>query len=164
MSWTSVLLALVCASCISGNYVRFDVEVPPDPVAIAKLVPGQSTLGECLDGLGAPLVVRELGTGAVLAWGARRDVGWNISANIPVGRVGNANFRYSQQRDSLKGVVLFFDADWTLVRFEEGWLGKILPNAKPRPQEIPVNDSDDQTSLEPGESPPRAGASIHRFP
>ena len=85
--------------------------------------------------LGAPLVVRELQRGAVLAWGGRKDSGWNVTIDVPLG--GNdAAFSYSRDRGGLRGAVLFFDEAWTLTRLDSGWLRDILPGEIQRSQTL----------------------------
>lgn len=137
-------LAFAASGCVSGDYERFDIETPPRREVIDGLVVGQSELGQCLAGFGAPLFVRELGTGAAMAWGARRDHGWNISASVPVGKGFNANLRYTTERVALRGIVCFFDADWKLVEFKEGWLEELLPidaeDGPARPQDVDLID------------------------
>ena len=140
MGWVIVLgggaLASLTLGCVTWDYGRVDVEVPPDETLLASLVPGESSLQTCLEGLGAPLYVRELGEGSALAWGARRDGGWNLSTTVPTGEAIDASFRYSSVREGLRGVVLFFDEHWVLIGLERGWLTEILPDARPRPQSI----------------------------
>lgn len=131
-----MLIALLATSCVSGDYERFDAEMPPEKAAVERLVIGESNLTSCLAELGAPLQVIELGAGAVMAWGARRDVGWNVSANIPFSDSASGTLRFSQEHFGYRGVVLFFDEQLLLERIKRGWLAEILPDAQPRPQFI----------------------------
>lgn len=143
-SFAIAALALLASGCVSGDYERYDIETPPKREVLDSLVIGQSDLSVCLAGLGAPLFVSELGSGAALAWGARRDKGWNVSASVPVGKSFNASLRYTTERIALRGVVCFFDADWTLVEVKEGWLEELLPldeEGEPaRPQDVEFLD------------------------
>lgn len=133
---TALLVSLLASSCLSGDYERFDAEMPPQEAALERLLIGESDLTKCLAELGAPLQVFELGGGAVLAWGARRDVGWNVSASVPMGDSKSGTIRFSQEHQGYQGVVLFFDDQLVLERIKRGWLAEILPNAQPRPQLI----------------------------
>jgi hypothetical protein len=130
------LITLLVSSCLSGDYERFDAEMPPKEAAIERLMIGESDLTTCLDELGAPLQVIELGAGAVMAWGARRDVGWNVSANIPLSDSAGGTMRFSREHFGYRGVVLFFDEQLILEQVKRGWLAEIVPEARPRPQFI----------------------------
>ena len=131
-----LLCSLLAGGCISGDYARIDAEMPPDESAVGRLVLGESSLSTCLAELGAPLQVAEFADGAVMAWGARRDVGWNVSASVPLSDSTTGSLRFSQERAGYKGVVLFFDEEMVLQRLKQGWLAEILPDRQVRPQTI----------------------------
>ena len=63
----ALALPLLSGGCLSGTYNRIDIQRAPTEAELEPLVPGESDLDACLDALGAPLVVRELRDGAVLA-------------------------------------------------------------------------------------------------
>lgn len=101
-----------------------------------QLVAGESDLETCLRTLGAPLVVREDGEGAWLAWGWAERRGWSLTISVPVAESANASLRYGRRLDGLEGAVLFFDSDWTLVAKRRGFLAEILPPAQVRAQVV----------------------------
>lgn len=101
-----------------------------------QLVAGESDLETCLRTLGAPLVVREDGEGAWLAWGWAERHGWSLTISVPVAESANASLRYGRRLDGLEGAVLFFDSDWTLVAKRRGFLAEILPPAQVRAQVV----------------------------
>lgn len=100
-----------------------------------ELVVGEDGLERALDVLGAPLLVRENGDGAVLAWGWSRDRGWGVRARLP-GNSRNASFNYAQVQRGLRGLVLFFDPEWTLTAMRRGRLSDVLPPSQERAQLI----------------------------
>ena len=133
----SVLAALVLlgltGSCVSGGYtVRTRYQEPP---AHFGLRPGEADLTACLAVLGAPLVVREHNGGAVLAWGWSRHASWELSFTVPIDSE-SGSFRYRRGVDGLTGLVLIFDAGWTLRSIREGNLSDELPPAQRRAQVV----------------------------
>lgn len=125
----AVLVALIAPSCVSAtlesrNRYR---EVSGEEV----LVIGEDGLERSLEILGAPLVVRENGDGAVLAWGWARERGWGLRARVPV-KGARASFDYSQASRGLQGLVLFFDDQWRLTAMRRGQLADVLPPSQVR--------------------------------
>ena len=121
------------AGCLSGQWTAWRAHREP-PEAHASLRPGDG-LGACLDTLGAPLLVREHKDGAVLAWGwldARR---WGLSLSVPLGDP-SGSIAYQRADLGLEGLVLFFDAGWTLTAIRSGRLAEVLPTEVRRVQVV----------------------------
>lgn len=129
----ALALALLAPGCVSATLESTNRyrEVRGEEA----LVVGEDGLGRALDVLGAPLLVRENGDGAVLAWGWARDRGWGVRARLP-GNSRNASFNYAQLQRGLRGLVLFFGPDWTLTAMRRGRLVDVLPPAQSRAQLI----------------------------
>ena len=129
------LVLLACAlgppasGCISATWSvsRRQREVQGD----AALAVGEDGLAAALERLGAPLVVRENGDGAVLAWGWSRERAWSVTADLPL-RAVDVSFRYRDALRGLEGLVLFFDHDWRLVARRRGSLAELLPLSQAR--------------------------------
>ena len=123
---TVVLLALLAASCVQFSWERNSRYGPVSSAALAALRPGESDLTQCLSAFGAPLWVWEDveggRSGAALAWGwvGERDLGVRVS--VPVSHGLAASVDYDRIDRRMKGVVLFFDEGWTLVRWRTGML------------------------------------------
>lgn len=132
----TILVALVACStgCIAATLER--ERVLHEPLGVYSLVVGESDLDDCLAALGAPLVVRENGEGAWLAWGWAERGGWSLTASVPVTDYNSVSMRYGASLDGLEGAVLFFDRDWILVARRRGYLSQILPSAQVRAQLI----------------------------
>lgn len=124
------VLAALGSACVTGNLeTRDELEKPEGFDALA---PGDG-LGECLDVLGAPLIVWEQGDGMVLAWAWREERGWGLSASVPVND-RSASFAYRRALEGRDALMLFFDAGWTLVEVKEGALREVLPSPQERAQ------------------------------
>lgn len=119
------LVALLSASCVTGDYNQTRVFQPVPGEAVQSLVVGRSGLDEALASLGAPLQVIELGAGAALAWGWKESTDWNVTGSASIGSV-RGRLQFADAALQFPGVVLFFDGEWTLVAKEKGFLSELL--------------------------------------
>ncbi len=135
-SWgTWVGLALLgCTGCLSGEYDQFRTYQPPQAAAVEALVIGQTSVGDAVTGLGAPVFVIETGEGLALAYGWQNAKRWNVTLSAPIQDV-DANFSFTSRDAQTPGLVLFFDANWQLIRMERGHLGSLLAR-QARPQVV----------------------------
>ena len=126
------------AACLSGclsarlEHTTQDVE----PRVEGSLHAGSSNLEECLEGLGAPLLVREHLDGALLAWGWSDERAFGLNLSIPVARAASANLGYNRNFEGLRGLVLLFDETWIMQSMHRGYLAEILPEERSRPSLI----------------------------
>ena len=137
-------IALACSGCLRVAWERESRHSPVPPAALGRLEPGRVGLTECLAELGAPLWVwehvEEGRASAVLAygWNNQRDLGLRVS--VPLYRGLTASYQYDAIDQRMRGVVLFFDADWRLTSWREGLLRDLTAELRPkRPQ--PVEDA-----------------------
>ena len=130
-------LALGTAGCLSGSWSRVGIQSEPDAGVYDALVVGEADLTETLDALGAPLLVQELGRGAVMAWGWSKARNLGAALSIPVTDVFSASFSYNAITQDLYGIVCFYDPHWTLVEKRRGYLLDLLPAERKRPQLVP---------------------------
>ena len=129
-----VVLAVCSTGCVTATLSR--QRVLREPVGVYGLFAGDSNLDDCLAALGAPLVVRENGEGAWLAWGWAERGGWSVTASIPISDTNTISMQYGRRLQGLDGAVLFFDRDWTLLSMRRGYLTEILSSAQVRAQLI----------------------------
>lgn len=129
----ALFLAASTSGCITGTWTEW--RTLAEPADLELLTVGESDLTRCLEVLGAPLRVSELGDGAVLAWGWAQEGSWGLSASVPVGDL-DPSFSYQSSIRGLAGVVLFFDADWMLTRVRLGRLAEVLPPGQERAQAV----------------------------
>ena len=116
------LVALLSASCLSGNWNRSIYQQPISVEVIEELPVGTSLQG-CLDVLGAPTLVREHRVhGLLLAWAWGKDRTLGASLSIPVYRSMGFSLGINDRRVRPRGVVLWFDEEWKLERRDTGWL------------------------------------------
>jgi hypothetical protein len=79
------LLTWICTACVSFRFERTSVNVPPRAGAVEGLKPGESSLEQCLQQLGAPLYVWEYqGSGAALAWGWELTHARGVTLSVPL--------------------------------------------------------------------------------
>jgi hypothetical protein len=132
------LVALLASSCVQLEWERNQTHAHVDTAAIARLEPGASDVGACLAELGAPLYVWEYaGDGVALAFGAQSGRYLDLNISIPLER-GSAPVDFGERYANTDGWVLFFDADWKLVRVQAGRLRNLARELERRP--APVED------------------------
>lgn len=131
-----VFLGLLCIGCVSGNYRRETRLSRPEGVRLTDLEPGVAELGECLERLGAPLHVWEVGTGAALAWAWLEESGWGVGFSAPLADNLNASADFQDDTSAIPAWVLLFDENWVLestqrgnLRALQGRFGRKRPNA-----------------------------------
>jgi hypothetical protein len=136
------LLPLLLASCVSFTWYRTHSNEPSPKNALSTLVPGKSTLDECLQALGAPLYLWEYkGDGAALAWGWN-DLNWKgVTLSVPIYDQTAASASYDYGAERMKGAVLLFDRDLVLESVREGWLRDLESElGRRRPAVVPATD------------------------
>lgn len=138
-----LLLVPLLPGCLSCGWRRATSFSPPPRDAIAALVPGRSTLADCLELLGAPLHVWEhKGEGAALAWGWAESSGWGLSLSVPVYRQASASLSWDDLDARMNGLVLVFDEDWKLDLVREGYLRDLRAQlVRRRPAPAPVAEA-----------------------
>ena len=81
----ALLLALASPACVTGSYGRVRLQEPVAEADLAGLAPGRSSLGECLQRLGAPRIGRpadaQCGRSARAFAGARNKAFANSGAS-----------------------------------------------------------------------------------
>ena len=127
-----LLLTCGATSCLSVDWIR-RMENQPIPDEVRDALPtGGIDLTEVLARLGAPTHVWEYRVhGLVLAWAAtnNRTLGGRIS--VPVTENQSLSFSYDDIRSRQKGLVLWFDENWELVRWREGYLRDLVGTPPP---------------------------------
>ena len=138
----ALLLAFGASSCLNISWTRSTLHQPvPDGVEEAFVV-DESTMGDALARLGAPIYVWELPRGhAALAWGwyGSRDLGVQVS--LPTESFVDPSFQYSQVDNRLRGYVLVFDDAGGLVYVRKGYLA-VLADQLRRPMFVPDEERD----------------------
>ena len=89
-------LAALVSSCVSVTWNRESRYVPPDLEAFERLEPGEATLTDCLEELGAPLWVWEVSASEfAMAWGWFEDtnLGARGECSLFPRRLGFVSFR-----------------------------------------------------------------------
>ena len=78
-------LFLLC-SCLSLRYIRENKNKPPPKDSLALLLPGKSTLADCLSQLGAPTLVQKEreGGGPHLLYVWSSESSWSIGLSFPL--------------------------------------------------------------------------------
>lgn len=131
------LLLALCASCATFSWERESRHAPASDAAIARLQAGRSGLGECLAEFGAPLWVWEHveygKPAAALAYGWFDERSLGVRVSVPVSEEFSASFDYDQIDQRMQGLVLFFDADWTLTSWRTGLLRDLTQEARRPP-------------------------------
>lgn len=115
----ALLLTAVLPGCVSFQVGRGRLDQPPSEGAVEQLVPGQSTLAQCLEVLGAPTTVERTETGEqmTLAWTWNKTASWGIGVSVPV-KNANAQFNYDDADEELPRLQLRFDGTGTLRAME----------------------------------------------
>jgi hypothetical protein len=138
----SLALAALClgTSCLHFSWSREARYAPIAAAELERLEAERTDLTACLAAFGAPLWVWEQdpasGASAVLAygWSDARDLGFRF--NVPIGRVVSPYVDYHQLDRRMRGLVLFFDADWKLLRWRTGLLRDLTREVRRPPAEV----------------------------
>ena len=121
-----VAATLLLSSCLSVNWVRQHKDEPPPKAAIQGLRPQKADLDQCLQVLGAPLIVqRGPGKSTELLWASTDQGGWGFSISLNVFRFANPSFSYQGTDDAADALRLRFNGDWRLIEKSEGSLASL---------------------------------------
>lgn len=126
----AALGAALLPSCVDGDYNRSRIFQEPIAAAVDALTVGTSDVGAAVEGLGAPLLVIEVGLGLALAWGWQDVTNWNVEVSGPIGDV-QGSLSYTSESSTIQGLVLFFDEGWRLTAVRRGFLSDLVPNRQP---------------------------------
>lgn len=138
-AWLPLLLCT--SSCLSLNWERHLLEKPIPEGSIESLVVGESNLGDCLDSLGAPLFVDELGDRVALTYGWGRNTAWNLSADISFIHESAGSVAYGTVRARMPGVILILDEERILRTVRRGKLSDLRREfERQRPQLVDISD------------------------
>jgi hypothetical protein len=120
----ALLLALPGTSgCLTFTWEREMRDAAHPPSATDDLRPGEASLTQCLECLGAPLYVWEYKQGGMaLAWGWLDSDDKGVSVSVPITESYSASFSYDRIDARMRGVVLLFDEDLTLELAQRGYL------------------------------------------
>lgn len=132
----ALLLGGLC-SCVRGQWQSSQDQSPVPEAVLSALEPGTSDLGDCLERLGAPLLVWEVDPRSYgVAYGWNDGDTWSVNVSVPVTRGFSASVDYADTDLDLEGLVLFFDARDRLLRIDRGRLSDLV-RRRQRPADLP---------------------------
>lgn len=130
--WLRIALASCLglgSSCVQVAWERHELNAPLEEGLESELVVGEVSLADCLERLGAPLLVWELNDSSyalAYGWDHRRQYG--VSLSVPVADSGgSASLNYDDFASKLHGVVLIFDSEDRLTNKRRGLLRDFAP-------------------------------------
>jgi hypothetical protein len=120
----ALLIPLVTlTSCVTFNYVRFRTNEPIPPTTLAELIPGLSSLGDCLSMLGAPEIVWPSEAGKInIAYATIDAVDWGLSVNYSFDRFVSTGIEIDATDQRIAAVALLFDENLLLFSIRRGFL------------------------------------------
>ncbi|MEY2808111.1 MAG: hypothetical protein RIR65_2528 [Planctomycetota bacterium] len=131
------MLAAGCAACVQLDWSRERIGLRPTDAEVHALVAGADDMEDALRRLGAPLEAWELPKdGVALAWGGLEQEELGVSVSVPLQKGLDAQFDYSDAQALVRGHVLFFDGDGTLVATAEGLLDDLRKQSERRPASV----------------------------
>jgi len=134
--------AATAAGCVQVVYHRRNVEDPVLSGDLAALKPGSDDLGSCLSRLGAPYFVWEYRIdGMALGWVTEDTGGWSVQFSWSFERYFNAGMSVDLAGSDLPGVVLWFDGELRLLKWQRGRMRDLVSGLRHRP--APVEDAGD---------------------
>ena len=107
-------------ACVSFQLGQTRVNQQPREEAALELVPGRTTLEECLLALGSPVEITQLGEGAVLTWAWEDEEQFSVRVSFPLSRQVNGFVQYADIDAMRNHLQVEFDGSWTLVRVSAG--------------------------------------------
>ena len=128
---------LLSSSCISVVWERDRWHGPPTAEAVDALHEG-ADLERCLDVLGAPLRVWQVGSGYALSWAWYDSKELSYRLQVPLGQGASTSLRYTNVGRDTEGLLLFFDAKDKLVLVEQGFLKDMMSEDEERSPALPM--------------------------
>jgi hypothetical protein len=96
-------------------------------------VGSDAELQQCLDALGAPLLVGELPDGIAMVYGWQDRGNWGLDVSFAFERFLSVRFNYKAIENSLRGVLLLFGDDLRLKAIRRGLVGDLTRRFRRRP-------------------------------
>jgi hypothetical protein len=132
----ALAIVATAAGCVRFNYSWLSLYEPVEQARIdelgTELAVGAVPLQQCLDELGAPVLVWETPRGLALAYGWKDEGSWTFHIGYVWQFVFRAQFDYTSASSDLEGLVLWFDDDLRLVTIERGRLSDLVPTERQR--------------------------------
>ncbi len=127
----AALIVAGASSCITFQWNRSREHRDFDRATLESLPKSGVGLDRCLSAMGAPTYVWENEVhGLVLAWSWSDDRTFSGTVSIPVYRSQSASLQYADVRDRQHGVVAWFDENWQLEDWREGYLNELVTQAR----------------------------------
>lgn len=127
-------LLMLLPGCLRLRWAAQSRNEPITEANLEQLRPASSSLGDCLDRLGAPdLVFEYQGDGVALGYGWRDAVDWGFTASYtpPNTSGGSVSFSFDSSDADLPGVILLFDEQLELRSIERGFLRDLTLQVRP---------------------------------
>lgn len=131
------LTTLLFASCISVVWERDRWHRPLSGEVVEALDAEGVDLASCLDALGAPLKVWQVGDGYALTWAWYDAEEWSYRLQFPLTQTFNASLDYSTIDRETQGLLLLFDRSDQLVMVKEGFLQDLMAEEDGRSPALP---------------------------
>lgn len=140
-------LSLLGASCVRLSYVVRTSEAPLPDGVLQPLQPGVTDLEACLMHLGAPNHVFEYRVhGMALLWHYVDSSGWGVSLSYSVDRVApSASLNFDSDDADTTGVMLWFDQDLKLIRWQKGLVSQLTAGFRRQPTDLEQFEDADGT-------------------
>ena len=132
-----LIFLLLPSSCISVVWERDRWHRPPVTETVNALQEGVD-LESCLDALGAPLRVWQVGSGYALSWAWYDSKELSYRLTVPLGQSASTSLRYTNVGQDTEGLLLFFDAKDKLVLVERGFLKDMMSEEEERSPAPPM--------------------------
>lgn len=131
-------LGLLQASCLQFSYVVRTVDAPLPDEVLQPLQPGVTDLATCLQHLGAPNFVFEYRVhGMALLWRYVDSAGWGASLSYTIDRAApGASFNFDSDDADTTGVMLWFDQDLKLIRWQKGLVSQLAVGFQRQPTDL----------------------------
>ena len=136
---------LLSSSCISVVWERDRWHNPPATESVNLLSEG-ADLESCLETLGAPLRVWQVGSGYALSWAWYDSEELSYRLAIPIGGSRSTSMRYTNVGRETEGLLLFFDAKDKLVLVEQGFLRDLMGEEEGRSPALPMQKKGEASS------------------
>jgi len=121
-----ILTALLFTSCLSVVWERDRWHRPLSAEVVETLDVEVVDLASCLEVLGAPLKVWQVGDGYALTWAWYDAEEWSYRLQLPLTQTFNASLDYSTIDRETQGLLLLFDRSDQLVMMKEGFLRDLM--------------------------------------
>ncbi len=125
--WMCLSAILLLSSCVNVSWFRDRSHAPISEKATQSFTPGQTNMQDCLNKLGAPILVIPGALDSLdLLWVWNDKASWEISVSFNIISRVSTSVRYSSTDASMDALRLRFDKNFVLTQARRGQIRDLV--------------------------------------